>query len=66
MVRALAGKMIAVEEIFKPLDAMHTNTPFEFISPLFCDGFSLTHLVFDTMNELDSFFSARDVHIYVN
>ena len=47
--------MINVEDIFKPLDGMHTTTPLEFVSPLFCDGFSLTHLVYDTMDELDSF-----------
>jgi hypothetical protein len=56
--------MITVEDIFKPLDEMHAMTPFEFVSPLFCDGFSLTHLVFDTMDELDSFFKQRDIHIY--
>jgi hypothetical protein len=55
MVRSLKKEMITVEDIFKPLDEMHTATLFEFVSPLFCDGFSLTHLVCDTMEELDSF-----------
>jgi hypothetical protein len=55
MVRSLQKTMTSVDDIFKPLDEMHTTTPFEFVSPLFCDGFSLTHLVYDTMEELDSF-----------
>ena len=56
IVRSLKKEMITVEDIFGPLDEMHTTTPFEFVSPIFCDGFSLTHLVYDTMEELDSFF----------
>lgn len=57
--------MITVEEIFKPLDKIHAKTPFEFVAPLFCDGFSITKLVFDSMEKLESFFSERNIHIYV-
>lgn len=64
MVQLLKKEIISVEDIFKPLNDMHTTYPFEFVSPLFCDGFSLTDLVFDTMGELDSFFKERNIHIY--
>jgi hypothetical protein len=56
--------MITVDEIFSPLDNMHSTDKLEFVSSVFCDGFSLTHLVYDTMEELDSFLSERDIHIY--
>jgi hypothetical protein len=64
MVRTLQKEMISVEDIFKPLDDMHTTNKFEFVSPIFCDGFSITHIVYDTMAELVSFFKERDIHIY--
>ena len=65
MVRSSQKEMITVEEIFKPLATMHTPTPFEFVSLIFCDGFSLTNLVYDNMYDLESFFSERDIHICV-
>jgi len=64
MVRSLQKEMISVEAIFKPLDDMHTADKLEFVSPIFCDGFSITHIVFDTMAELVSFLKERDIHIY--
>ena len=65
MVKSLKKKMITVEEIFRPLSEMHTSTPFEFVSAIFCDGFSLTNLVYDSIYELESFLSEHDIHIYV-
>jgi hypothetical protein len=65
MVRSLKREMINVEEIFKPLATMHASTLFKFVCPLFCDGFSLTNLVYDSIYSLESFFSERDIHIYV-
>ena len=64
MVWSLQKEMISVEAIFKPLDDMHTTDKLKFVSPIFCDGFSITHIVFDTMAELVSFFKERDIHIY--
>ena len=38
-----------MEDIFAPLAQKHTTAPFKFISSLFCDGISLTDLVFPNM-----------------
>ena len=58
-------ELITVQAIFAPLASLHTDTPFKFISKLFCDGIVLTDTVFDNHNDFESFFAERDVHIYV-
>lgn len=44
---------------------MHTTTPFEFVSRLFCDGIFLTEVVFDNHKDFESFFAERGIHVYV-
>lgn len=44
---------------------MHTDNKFEIISDLFCDGMGITNIVFATMEEFESFFAERGIHIYL-
>ena len=54
-----------MKDIFAPLADMHTMTPFKFVSHLFCDGISLTEVVFDNHKDFESFFAERGIHVYV-
>ena len=54
-----------MEEIFAPLEEMHAAIPFDFVSKLFCDGISLTEVVFENHKEFESFFAERGIHVYV-
>jgi hypothetical protein len=46
------------------LNDRNATTPFEFVSELFCDGITLTDTVLP-INELESFFAQRGIHLYV-
>jgi hypothetical protein len=62
----IKNDLITVEEIFKPLEKMHSFNKFKIISKLFCDGLGITDIVFKTFPEFESFFAERGVHIFVS
>jgi hypothetical protein len=62
----IKGGLATVEDIFAPLENMHTKNEFKIISQLFCDGMGITDIVFKTFPEFESFFAERGVHIHVS
>jgi hypothetical protein len=62
----IKGDLATVEDVFAPLENMHTKNKFKIISSLFCDGLGITDIVFATFTEFESFFAERGIHIHVS